>query len=101
MASEGIGPLPQEELASSLETEELRDIVESLSLEQLRHLVISAAHSHCDTLEAVRVEETRFAGQAHHAIQVVSAAEHADAASVVSASTTSINVRQHCPHSAL
>lgn len=95
VASEGIGTLPQEELGSSLgREEELRDIVDSLSLEQLRQLVISAAHNHCDTLAAVRNPPTlvRHPDDTTRA-QVVSAAEQTDTESVVSASTTSINVR--------
>lgn len=94
VASEGIGTLQQEDLASLEREEELQDIVDSLSLEQLRQLVISAAQNHCDTLAEVRAVYELHKLEMTQPSQVVSAAVQADAQSVVSASTTSLDVRE-------
>lgn len=96
--------LEREEPGSShVRAEELRDIVDSLSLEQLRRLVLSAASTHENTLTEVGENELGGACSAsdrhitntpHTRItQVVSAAEAIETESVVSgASTASLNV---------
>ncbi len=105
-ASEDPGVVLEREV-SHVRGDELRDIVDSFSLEQLRRLVLSAASTHASTLTEVCevvggcwwliVNTYVMTHDTCATPQVVSAAEAADTAeSVVSASTASLNVRGEC-----